>query len=106
MGTDIIHELLESEKEADALIQRAAKEAEKKIADAREKAIAMYADGKKKIDQGMDSIVADELKKIEKKKKTILERTTKEADILEKNARSSLRKASLILLHEFKRSEH
>lgn len=96
-----IHELLEAEKEADALIQRAAKEKERKVADAREKTIAAHAEGKKKIDQEMDAYVAEQLKKIGQKKKIVLERTTKEAEQLEKKARTSLQKASHILLKEF-----
>ena len=99
-----IHELLEAEKNADAVVQRAQKEKEKKIADAHEKSIAAHLNGKKKIEQETDEYIAGELKNIEQKKKAILKDYAKQAELFDKNASSSIKKSSLLLLDKLQQS--
>jgi len=99
-----IHELLEAEKNADSVVQRAQKEKEKKIADAHEKSIAVHLSGKKNIEQETDAYIAGELKDIEQKKKAILKDYAKQVELLEKNASLSIKKASVLLLDKLQQS--
>jgi vacuolar-type H+-ATPase subunit H len=71
MTTDTIKAILDAEKKAESIIQKAEKDKEKRIARARQKAITQLTAEKKVKEQEVDKEIANHMRKIEQQKKHI-----------------------------------
>ena len=76
----LIKEIFEAEKKADAVITVAEAQKEENLAQARQRAVAESAQGKKEAESAADKSVKSALKKLEQRREKILSTYRKRAD--------------------------